>query len=66
MHQSLPPAPNPPSPQATAGHMPTLSVTQSRGQGWGICKYCTARGPTFANHGAIAELLTRTQFSIRI
>ena len=43
MHQSIPPVPNPP--RATAGHMPTLSVTQSWGRGWGICKFCTAQGP---------------------
>ena len=55
----------PPTP-TTAGHMPTLSVTQSRGQEWGICKFCTAWGPAFANPGAIPELLTRTRFPIRI
>ena len=26
MHQSIPPAPSPPPPHATAGHLPTLSV----------------------------------------
>ena len=26
MHQSIPPAPSPPPPRATAGHLPTLSV----------------------------------------
>ena len=39
LHQSIPAAPCP-SPRATAGHLPALSVP-----GWGICKFCTARGP---------------------
>ena len=34
MHQSIPPA--------TAGHLLALSVP-----GWGICKFCSARGPGF-------------------
>ena len=38
MHQSIPAAPRPPP--ATAGHFPALSVP-----GWGICKFCAARGP---------------------
>ena len=49
MHQSNSAAPSPPPgycrafappPRATAGHLPPC---QSRG--WGICKFCTARGP---------------------
>ena len=39
MHQSIPAAPSPP-PRATAGHLPAFSVP-----GWGICKFCAARGP---------------------
>ena len=40
MHQSIPPAPNPPPPGLLRGICPPC---QSRG--WGICKFCTARGP---------------------
>ena len=47
MHQSSvnsrcaqPPLPPPPSPPATVGHLPALSV-----RGSGICNFCTARGP---------------------
>ena len=32
--------PSPPPPQATAGHLPAMSVP-----GVGYCKFCTARGP---------------------
>ena len=39
MHQSIPPAPSPP-PGLLRGIYPPC---QSRG--WGICKFCTARGP---------------------
>ena len=53
MHQSVPPAPSPPSPLGLLrGICPPC---QSRG--WGICKFFTARGPrAFANAGAIPEL----------
>ena len=47
--------------RATAEHLPAFLS-----RGWGICKFCAARGPAFANPGAIPELLTRTQFAIRI
>ena len=47
MHQSSvnsscaqPPLPLSPSPPATVGHLPALSV-----RGSGICSFCTARGP---------------------
>ena len=53
--------PPPPPPRATAEHLPAFLS-----RGWGICKFCAARGPAFANPGAIPELLTRTQFAIRI
>ena len=39
MHQSIPPAPSP-TPGLLRGIFPPC---QSRG--WGICKFCTARGP---------------------
>ena len=55
-----PPPPLPP-PRATAGHLPAFSTP-----GLGIYKFCAVRGPAFANPGAIPELLTRTQFAIRI
>ena len=48
-----------PPPRATAG---ICSPCQCRG--WGICKFCTARGRAFANPGAISELFTCTQFPI--
>ena len=54
------PPPLPP-PRATAGHLPAFSTP-----GLGIYKFCAVRGPAFANPGAIPELLTRTQFAIRI
>ena len=58
----LRPAPPPlPPPRATAGHLPAFSTP-----GLGIYKFCAVRGPAFANPGAIPELLTRTQFAIRI
>ena len=40
MHQSIPAAPSPP-PQASAGHLPALSVPR----GGHLWKFCTARGP---------------------
>ena len=40
MHHSIPAAPSPPTPRATAGHLPAFSVP-----GVGHCKFCTARGP---------------------
>ena len=57
--RAIPPVPSkpppPPPPRGTAEHLPALSVL-----GWGICKFCTARGGgAFANPGAIPELLTR-------
>ena len=39
MHQSIPPAPRPPPPGLLRG---IYTLCQSRG--WGICKFCTARG----------------------
>ena len=65
LHQSIPAAPSAPPPlpppRATAGHLPAFSTP-----GLGIYKFCAVRGPAFANPGAIPELLTRTQFAIRI
>ena len=40
MRQWIPAAPRPPPPPATEGHFPALSVP-----GWGIYKFCAARGP---------------------
>ena len=39
MHQSIPPAPSPPP-----GYCGAFARLVSPG-GWGICKFCTARGP---------------------
>ena len=50
-----------PPPRATAGIFPPCQSL-----GWGICKFCTARGPGICQPGAISELFTRTQFPIRI
>ena len=65
MHQSIPTAPStsplPPPPGLLRGIFPPC---QSRG--WGICKFCTARGPGIANPEPISEYFTRTQFTIRI
>ena len=41
MHQSIPPAPSPPP----AGYCRAFARLVSPG-GWGICKFCTARGPS--------------------
>ena len=57
MHKSIPPVPSPPG--LLRGICPPC---QSRR--WGICKFCTARGPSICC--AIPELMTRTQFPIRI
>ena len=61
MHQSIPAAPSltppPPTPGLQRGICPPC---QSRG--WGVCKFCAARGRVFAN----PELLTRTRFPVRI
>ena len=40
MHQSIPAAPSPPPPRATAGHLPALSVP-----GVGHLQFCAAREP---------------------
>ena len=40
MHQSIPPAPSPPSPGLLRGICPPCQSL-----GWGICKFCAARGP---------------------
>ena len=40
MHQSIPPAPSPPSPGLLRGICPPCQSL-----GWGICKFCTAQGP---------------------
>ena len=39
-HQSIPPAPPPPP-----GYCGAFACLVSPGRGWGICKFCTARGP---------------------
>ena len=39
MHQSIPPVPRPPPGLLRGIYMPCQS------RGWGICKFCTARGP---------------------
>ena len=57
MHQSIPPAPSPPPPRATAGHLSALSVPGN---------FALPGGRAFANPRAIPELLTRTRFPIRI
>ena len=40
MHQSIPPALRPPPPRILRG-----ICTPCHSRGWGICKFCTARGP---------------------
>ena len=47
-----PPPPLPPTPfQAITGHFPALQP-----RGWGISKFCAARGSEFANHEAPTEI----------
>ena len=47
-----PPPPLPPTPfQAITGHSPALQP-----RGWGISKFCAARGSEFANHEAPTEI----------
>ena len=52
MHQSIPPAPNPPPPP--------------RGYCGEFANFALPGGWAFANPGAIPELLTRMQFPVRI
>ena len=47
-----PPPPLPPTPfQAITGHFPALQP-----RGWGISKFCAARGSEFPNHEATTEI----------
>ena len=64
MHQSIPVAPSPPPPPGYCGafaHLPALSVP-----GGAFANFALSGGQAFVNPGAIPELLTRTQFPIRI
>ena len=57
MHQSIPPAlshPQPPPP-GYCGTFACLVSPKGSSRGWGICKFCTARGWAFANPGAIPQ-----------
>ena len=61
MHQSIPAAPSPP-PQGYCGAFARLV-----GPGGGaFANFAVPGSQAFANPGAIPELLTRTQFPIRI
>ena len=63
MHQSIPPAPClPPTPRATVGPLPALSVPR----GGAFANFTLSGGRAFTNLRAIPELLTRTRFPIRI
>ena len=64
MHQSIPPAPNPPPP-STPGYCKVFARLVSPGGG-AFANFALPGGPAFANPGAIPELLTRTPFPIRI
>ena len=64
MHQSIPAAPSarlPPPP----GYCGTFAGLVSPGGG-AFANFALPGGRAFANPGAIPELLTRTQFPIRI
>ena len=63
------PSPPPSSPRATAGHLPAFLLRGDGGWGgggWAFVNFALPGGRAFANPGAICELLTRTQFPIRI
>ena len=62
MHQSIPPAPSPPPPRATAGHLPALSVP---GMGHLQILHCLGAGhlPT---PGLFPSFLTRMRFPSRM
>ena len=67
MHQTIPPVPStPPSPRATAGHLPALSVLGVRPGGGAFANFALPGGRAFANPSAIPKLLTPTRFPIRI
>ena len=60
MHQSIPPAPSTPP-----GYCEAFACLVSPG-GWANANFALPGGRAFANPRAIPELLTRTQFPIRI
>ena len=61
MHQSIPAAPSPPPP----GYCGAFARLVSPGGG-AFANFAVPWSRAFANPGAIPELLTRTQFPIRI
>ena len=63
MHQSIPPAPNPPPPPG--GYCGPFACLVIPGGGE-FANFALPGGRAFANPGAIPELLTRTRFPIRI
>ena len=60
MHQSIPPAPSP-----LPGYCRAFARLVSPGGG-AFANFALPGGRAFANPGAIPELLTRTQFPIRV
>ena len=64
MHQSIPASPSPP-PGGGGGYCRALARLVSAGGG-AFANFVLPGGRAFANPGAIPELLTRTQFPIRI
>ena len=56
-----------PTPPPSRGYCVAFTrLVSPGGRGWGICKFCSARGPAFTNPGVIPKLLTRMQFPIRL
>ena len=65
MHQSIPPAASSPPPRPPLGLLRGIRPPCQSG-GEAFANFALPGGRAFANPGAIPELLTRTQFPIRV